>query len=70
MTLDISDKGLLQSKAFINGRWVDSNDGETFPVTNPATGDVIAEVARCGAAETDEAIAAAAEAMKSWRTTR
>ncbi|MEM7503241.1 MAG: NAD-dependent succinate-semialdehyde dehydrogenase [Pseudomonadota bacterium] len=69
MSLNISDKELLQSKAYINGKWVDSNDGETFPVTNPATGEVIAEVARCGADETRTAIAAAEEAMREWRKT-
>ena len=69
MSLNISDKELLQSKAYINGKWVDSNDGETFPVTNPATGEIIAEVARCGADETHTAIAAAEDAMREWRKT-
>ena len=69
MSLNISDKELLQSKAYINGKWVDSNDGETFPVTNPATGEVIAEVARCGADETHTAIAAAEDSMREWRKT-
>jgi succinate-semialdehyde dehydrogenase/glutarate-semialdehyde dehydrogenase len=63
----LSDPGLLQTQAFINGRWVDANDGATLDVTNPATGEVIARVAKVGSAETATAIEAASEAMKRWR---
>ncbi len=69
MSINISDKELLQSKAYINGQWVDGDDGETFAVTNPATGKLIADVARCGAAETNAAIDAADTAMRAWRRT-
>ena len=54
----IADKALLRTQAFINGEWVDADNGETLPVTNPANGDVIAEVAKCGTAETRRAIEA------------
>jgi len=63
----LSDPGLLQTQAFINGRWVDANDGATLDVTNPATGEVIFSVAKVGSAETATAIEAASEAMKRWR---
>jgi succinate-semialdehyde dehydrogenase/glutarate-semialdehyde dehydrogenase len=63
----LSDPGLLQTQAFINGRWVDANDGATLDVTNPATGEVIASVSKVGSAETATAIEAASEAMKRWR---
>ena len=69
MTIDISDKDLLKGKAYIGGHWVDSDDGETHPVTNPASGEVLADVARCGGAETGRAIEAAEAAMTSWRRT-
>ncbi len=46
---------------------VTSDAGETFPVTNPATGEVLAQVARMGAEETRRALAAAAEALPGWR---
>lgn len=69
MSIRISDRELLQSRAYINGQWVDSHDGETFPVTNPANGELIAEVARCGGAETKQAIEAAEAAMVAWRRT-
>jgi succinate-semialdehyde dehydrogenase / glutarate-semialdehyde dehydrogenase len=46
-----------------------SQDGaETFEVTNPATGEVLAHVARMGAEETGRALAAAEEALPAWRS--
>ena len=56
MIEQLSDTGLLQTQAFINGRWVDANDGATLDVTNTATGEVIASVAKVGSAETATAI--------------
>jgi succinate-semialdehyde dehydrogenase/glutarate-semialdehyde dehydrogenase len=43
------------------------DEGDTFQVTNPATGEVLAQVARMGAEETRRALAAAAEALPQWR---
>jgi len=57
---------LLKTQAHINGVWVDADNGETLAVTNPATGELIAEVAKCGAAETRRMIEAAAAAQKLW----
>jgi succinate-semialdehyde dehydrogenase/glutarate-semialdehyde dehydrogenase len=54
------------TQAYIGGRWCDASDGRTFDVTNPATGEVIATVADCGADETRTAIAAADAAQKAW----
>ncbi|MBT8079919.1 MAG: NAD-dependent succinate-semialdehyde dehydrogenase [Gammaproteobacteria bacterium] len=65
--MNLSDKSLLRTQAYIDGNWVDADDGSKFPITNPANGDVIAEVARCGTAETRRAIEAAEKAMVSWR---
>jgi succinate-semialdehyde dehydrogenase/glutarate-semialdehyde dehydrogenase len=67
MTLELQDPALLKTQAYINGQWVDGGDGESFPVLNPATGETIAEVASCAAAETRRAIEAAEAAQKSWR---
>ncbi len=64
--LTIKDKGLLRSEAYIDGRWVGSDSGRTFAVRNPANGEVIAEVARCGGAEAGRAIAAAHQALAAW----
>ena len=49
------------------GAWIDADSGATFAVTNPATGELLAEVPRCGAAETRRAIEAAEVAFLSWR---
>jgi succinate-semialdehyde dehydrogenase/glutarate-semialdehyde dehydrogenase len=61
------EPALLHRQAYIDGRWVDADSGETFPVTNPATGEVLAEVPRMGAAETRRAIAAAERALPGWK---
>jgi succinate-semialdehyde dehydrogenase/glutarate-semialdehyde dehydrogenase len=66
MELKLKDPSLLTSQAFINGDWVNADSGETLQVINPATGDTIARVAKCGTAETKRMIEAAALAQKSW----
>jgi succinate-semialdehyde dehydrogenase/glutarate-semialdehyde dehydrogenase len=58
---------LVRRQAYLDGAWVDADSGETFPVTNPATGEVLAEVPRMGAAETARAIAAAERALPDWK---
>jgi succinate-semialdehyde dehydrogenase / glutarate-semialdehyde dehydrogenase len=57
---------LLRKEHYINGAWRKS--AESYAVRNPATGDVIAEVAKAGAAETHEAIRAAEIAFPAWRS--
>ena len=65
--MKIVDTGLLHTQAYVDGRWLDADSGETFEVFNPATGEVLAEVAKCGTAETRRAIEAAESAQVSWR---
>ncbi len=67
MSMQIADKALLKTRALINGEWVDADNGDALAVTNPANGEVIAEVAKCGAAETRRAIGAAEAARVDWR---
>ncbi|WP_428034556.1 NAD-dependent succinate-semialdehyde dehydrogenase [Amphritea sp.] len=67
MTIQLNDASLLKTQAFINGLWVDGDNGETFAVTDPATGKHLADVASVGAAETRRAIAAAEQAMVAWK---
>ncbi len=62
----LKDPSLLCTKAYVAGQWVGADDGTTFPVTNPARGDVICEVPNLGRAEVARAIAAAEVAMKEW----
>ena len=65
--MQLSDQGLLKTKAYVDGQWIDADSGETLPVLNPATGETIAEIAKCGTAETRRAIEAADAALVSWR---
>lgn len=67
MTLNLNDQSLLKNQAFINNKWVHSQSAETFIVKNPATNDVIANIAECGTQETTEAINAAHRALSIWR---
>ena len=67
MNLNLRDKKLIKARAFIDGRWENSDSRETFVVENPATGETIARVAKCGGSETRRAIDAAHAALASWR---
>jgi succinate-semialdehyde dehydrogenase/glutarate-semialdehyde dehydrogenase len=69
MTLELNDPELLKSQVYIDGAWVDADNGETLVVTNPANGSTIVEIARCGGVETRRAIDAAHIAQRSWRKT-
>jgi len=62
----LKDPSLLATRAYVAGQWIAADDGTTFPVTNPARGDVIAHVPNLGRTETARAIAAAQIAQKDW----
>lgn len=65
--MQISDQALLRNQAYIDGKWCDADNGETLAVINPANGKNVADVAKCGAAETRRAIEAAERAQAGWR---
>ena len=67
MPLILQDPSLLSGRAYINGEWVPADCGESIAITNPATGEVVAEAAKCGTAETRRAIEAAEKAQKTWK---
>ena len=52
-------------KLLIGGQWVDAASGKTFPVQNPATGEVIAHVAEGDRQDIDRAVKAARRAFES-----
>jgi len=60
----LKDPSLLAEQAYLAGEWVDGY--QTFEVTNPARGDVLANVADCSVAQVSEAIAKAEVAQKEW----
>ncbi|WP_186399626.1 NAD-dependent succinate-semialdehyde dehydrogenase [Stappia sp. P2PMeth1] len=64
MALALRDPSLLEPRAFVAGRWEEG--GARFAVTNPATGEKVAEVADLGPADIRRAIDAAYDAQKSW----
>ncbi|TMC39767.1 MAG: aldehyde dehydrogenase family protein [Chloroflexi bacterium] len=52
-------------KMFVGGRWVDSESGETFEATSPATGEVIATLPKGTRADAGRALEAASQARSS-----
>jgi succinate-semialdehyde dehydrogenase/glutarate-semialdehyde dehydrogenase len=65
--LRLADPGLFREQDYVAGEWIDSDDGQTVEVTNPATGAVLGTVPSVGAEETRRAIAAANAAWPAWR---
>ncbi|MGY3449283.1 NAD-dependent succinate-semialdehyde dehydrogenase [Bradyrhizobium sp. USDA 4353] len=59
----LKDASLLREQCYIDGAWVGTPE---LPVNNPATGVEIAKVAQLGAAETTQAVEAAARAFPLW----
>jgi phenylacetaldehyde dehydrogenase len=53
----------MPRKNLINGKWVDAVSGKTFPVYDPSTGDVMAQVAEADAADVNLAVKAARKAF-------
>ncbi|MGH1354304.1 MAG: NAD-dependent succinate-semialdehyde dehydrogenase [Thalassovita sp.] len=62
--MQLNDPDLFRQAALIDGNWVARPDLE---VINPATGSVLGHMPDCTSSETDDAIAAADQAMKSWK---
>jgi succinate-semialdehyde dehydrogenase/glutarate-semialdehyde dehydrogenase len=65
--MNLSDKDLFRHQAWVAGRWVDADNGETIQVVNPANGAVLGTVPRMAAGETRRAIEAAQAAGPEWR---
>lgn len=61
-------KELFIQKALVAGQWCPADNHETYPVINPATGEVIAVVPRLGRAETNRAVDAAGSVGSDWST--
>ncbi|OMK89012.1 succinate-semialdehyde dehydrogenase (NADP(+)) [Yersinia pestis subsp. microtus bv. Caucasica] len=59
--------GIYHIGYFVGGKW--SQAQEQFDVYNPATGELVARVAKSGKQETEAAIKAASEAFPAWRKT-
>ena len=55
------------TQSFVNGESYTSGSGKTFTTTNPATGEVLAEITACNANDVDFAVAKAKEAFEDGR---
>src|SRR5579863_274587 len=63
--------GIRTYQNYVNGEWIGSASGETFPVYDPSTEEVMANVPSAGAPDVDRAVKAARVAFDSgpWATT-
>lgn len=62
--LKLNDQSLLETRAYVNGHWIEN--GKTFPVLNPSTGEKIAEVTDLAIEDVTLAIDGAYEAREVW----
>ena len=65
--LDLRDPSLLKETCLLAGEWRSAADGATYPVTNPATDEIVANVPLLEQAAIEEAISAAQQAFLLWR---
>ena len=63
----LKDETLLKHDAFIGGKWTAADGNARFAVSNPSSGEKIADVADLTEVETRRAIEAAAKAFPAWR---
>ncbi|HEY5762182.1 MAG TPA: NADP-dependent succinate-semialdehyde dehydrogenase [Rhodocyclaceae bacterium] len=66
--MKLKNTDLLRSQAFIDGRWIDADDGQRLDVSNPANGNLVGNVPLMGSAETRRAILGADAALSAWRS--
>lgn len=62
----LQDPRLFREACYIDGEWRQAGPGGTFPVDNPANGEIVGSVPNFGAKETKQAIEAASAALRPW----
>ena len=65
--MNLKDPTLFRQQCYVDGTWVDADDGGTIEVDNPADNSVVGTIPKMGAAETRRAIEAANDAYPDWR---
>ena len=65
--MKLKDEALLRRQSYVDGDWRDARTRARFPVRDPATGEMLAEVADFDAADARGAIEAASRALPAWR---
>jgi succinate-semialdehyde dehydrogenase / glutarate-semialdehyde dehydrogenase len=63
----LSDTALFRQSCYVDGQWLSAVRGTTIPVDDPATGELLGAVPKCGVGETRAAIGAASRALHGWR---
>ncbi|QPC88322.1 aldehyde dehydrogenase family protein [Mesorhizobium sp. NBSH29] len=63
----LTDRRLLRELSYVDGHWTASTAGNSFEVTDPATGATLAFVASLCAEETGHAIDAASRVLPAWK---
>ena len=66
--ISLREPRLFRQACYIDGAWIAAREGAAIDVDNPATGEIVGRVPKLGAAETRDAIAAAARAWPAWRS--
>jgi succinate-semialdehyde dehydrogenase/glutarate-semialdehyde dehydrogenase len=67
LTKRLKNTDLIPAAGLVGGEWLDkAEDGKTFEVTNPSTGEVLAVLPNVGVAEARRAIAMAEVAQIEW----
>ncbi len=61
----IAKKLKFEGRAYINGKYVDANDGKKFENINPATGETLCSIAKCNHKDVDVAVKVARKAFES-----
>lgn len=64
ITEPVAKPTIRQTSCFIGGQWVPSRSGKTFDTVNPATEDVIAQIAEGDKEDIDAAVEAARQALE------
>ena len=64
---DLKNKSLFKQQCFIDGQWLNADNGQVIQIVNPATDEIIGTVPKMGGNETKRAINAAQTAQIAWR---
>ena len=64
--LELKNPALFREACYVDGQWIQADSGQTVPVDNPATGELIGKVPKVSVVETKRAIQAANRAFLTW----
>jgi len=67
LVFQLKDQGLFKQQCFINGEWVDSDNGDTFDVINPSDLTIVGTMPNASKTETIRAIEAANNSWSDWK---